>query len=274
MDWHADADDGTTDGGDEAPGRAGRESGDGDRPAGGLATDGGGDGDAPVRPAAVLFDMDGVLVDSERYWEAFEAEFYPEVVEGERPAREETTGMNYRDTYDYLEAEYGTTVTRAEFTARFETAAEGIYGDRVSLMDGAVDLVAAIRAAGLHVAVVSSSPSAWIDDVVERFDLGPFDDLVSAEDVEGPGKPAPGIYEHAAAELGVDPADCVVIEDSVNGIRAAVEAGTYVIGYRTPDNEGVDLSAADAVVDGPDGLRARLAGLSGVDLDSAPGVDG
>jgi beta-phosphoglucomutase-like phosphatase (HAD superfamily) len=85
--------------------------------------------------------------------------------------------------------------------------------------------------------------------------------VLSADDIDEPGKPEPHIYEHAARELGPAPGDCVVVEDSYNGVLAASRAGTYCIGYRTSENRDVDLSAADEVVEGPEDLRAALARL-------------
>jgi HAD superfamily hydrolase (TIGR01509 family) len=213
---------------------------------------------------AVLFDMDGVLVDSERFWHAFEDEWvFAEATEG-TPTREEITGRNYREIYDYLTETYGTTVSKEEFVARYdEHAMEVVYGDGVELMAGAEELFDDLRDR-VEVAIVSSAPQSWIAVVRERFDLDPLDLVVSAEDIDAPGKPEPHVYEHAAAELGIAPDQCVVVEDSHNGVLAATRAGTYCIGYRTPDNQGTDLSAADEVVEGPEELRAALSRLIGI----------
>jgi HAD superfamily hydrolase (TIGR01509 family) len=210
---------------------------------------------------AVLFDMDGVLVDSERFWHAFEDEWVFAEATGGTPDRDEVTGRNYREIHDYLTEEYGTTVSKEEFVARYdEHAMEVVYRDGVELMDGAEDLFADLRA-NVSVAIVSSAPQSWIGVVRDRFDLGPLDLVLSADDIDEPGKPEPHIYEHAARELGLAPGDCVVVEDSYNGVLAASRAGTYCIGYRTSENRDVDLSAADEVVEGPEDLRAALARL-------------
>ena len=213
---------------------------------------------------AVLFDMDGVLVDSERFWHAFEDDWvFAEATEG-TPERDEITGRNYREIYDYLTEEYGTTVSKEEFIARYdEHAMEVVYGDGVTLMDGAEQLFEDLRGE-CKVAIVSSAPQAWISVVRERFDLDPLDLVLSADDIDDPGKPEPYIYEHAAAELGFTPEDCVVVEDSYNGVLAASRAGTYVLAYRTPENQDVDHSAADEVVEGPEELRAALSRLVGL----------
>jgi len=209
---------------------------------------------------AVLFDMDGVLVDSEDYWvEREREELLPGVVPDHDVAVSEITGMNYREIYDYLEDEYGTAVTREEFERRFEAVAEGIYREDVSLLEGAHDLLDHLERQGVTCAIVSSSPHAWIDIVRERFDLEErFDAVISAEDVDGPGKPAPDVFEYAGASLGVAPEDCLVIEDSAHGIEAATAAGTTCIAYAIDAHDGIDYSTADVVVEEPAELRRAV----------------
>ena len=208
--------------------------------------------------------MDGVLVDSERFWHAFEDDWvFAEATEG-TPDRDEITGRNYREIYDYLTERYGTTVSKEAFVARYdEHAMEVVYGDGVILMDGAEELFDDLRKR-VKVAIVSSAPQAWISVVRDRFDLDPLDLVLSADDIDDPGKPEPYIYEHAAAELGLAPEDCVVVEDSYNGVLAATRAGAYCVAYRTAENRNVDHSAADEVVDGPEELRAALSRRVGI----------
>lgn len=209
----------------------------------------------------VLFDMDGVLVDSETYWHRFEEEWvFETAVADASPANEEVTGMAYHEIYDYLESTYGTTVTKAAFVDRYEERAEALYGGQVALTDGMPELFDRLRADGRGVGIVSSSPRGWIDIVRGRFDLGALDIVVSAEDIDEPGKPAPHIYEHAAGKLGVAPSECVVVEDSQNGIEAAVGSGAYTIAYRSTHNAELDLARADIVVDGPSELTSVLVG--------------
>jgi HAD superfamily hydrolase (TIGR01509 family) len=140
---------------------------------------------------------------------------------------------------------------------------EVVYGDGVTLMDGAVELFDDLRGE-VKLAIVSSAPQAWIGVVRDRFDLDPLDLVLSAEDIDGPGKPEPDVYEHAAAELGVAPEQCVVVEDSHAGVLAATGAGMHCLGYRTPQNQDTDLSAADEVVEGAAELRAALSRLVGI----------
>jgi HAD superfamily hydrolase (TIGR01509 family) len=207
---------------------------------------------------ALLFDMDGVVVNSEDYWHAVErAELLPAVLDGETPHLDEITGMPYRDIYDYLHAEYETTVSKAEFVREYNRTAEGIYRERVALLDGFTDIREAAREAGVPVALVSSSPPAWMGYVIDRFDLE-FDLALSDDEVDGPGKPEPDIFEAAADQLGVDIAACVAVEDSRNGSLAASRAGATVLGYRVDHNTETDLSACDVVCAGPEELRKEL----------------
>jgi HAD superfamily hydrolase (TIGR01509 family) len=209
---------------------------------------------------AVCFDMDGVLVDSETYWEPAERDrIYPEVVPGVDVNPAATTGMYYREIYDYLAERHAVAVSREEFLALYDEAAADVYGERVTIMDGLADLLASLRESGVALGLVSSSPHDWIDQVLDRFDLrAAFDRVISAEEVDAPGKPEPHVYRYAGSALGVDAADAVAVEDSRHGVSAAVAADMTTVGYRADHNRGVDLSEADLVVDGPAALRGAL----------------
>lgn len=211
---------------------------------------------------AVLWDMDGVLVDSEKYWVELEEErILPEAVGDGVVEDEEITGMNYREIYDYLEDNYAEQlqVDRETLEAYYEDAAEELYGERVELLDGFEELATALQERGVTLAVVSSSPHDWIDIVLDRFDIRErFDAVVSGNAVDGQSKPEPLVYETGAAELDVAPADCVAIEDSENGIEAANRAEMTSIAYRTKTNPGMDFSEADVVAEGPEELRETV----------------
>ncbi|MFW6436332.1 MAG: HAD family hydrolase [Halococcoides sp.] len=211
--------------------------------------------------AAVLFDMDGVVIDSEAAWQRHKRDtILPEVVPDGSATPAEITGMYYREIYDYLDANYETAVGRERCDALFEQAGREIYGGDAGLMDGFPALVAALHDRGASVALVTSSPHDWIDLVLESFDLTEaFDAVASAADVAH-GKPEPDVYERAIDALGESPADCVAVEDSTNGARAAVAAGAYTIGY-TGVHDGVDRSVPDEVVVDPAALRERLLAL-------------
>ncbi|MFC7043443.1 HAD family hydrolase [Halonotius sp. GCM10025705] len=221
--------------------------------------------EANATSQAVLFDMDGVIVDSERYWHDAQPEhIFPATLAGEYPDLDETTGMNYKEIYDYLDANYEPKISKAEFIEIFDETAREIYRERVSLLDGFHDLRAELGGNDITVAIVTSAPPAWHEIVTERFDIT-VDETISAEDIDGDGKPAPDVYEHAAGVLGIDPADCLVVEDSKNGVESGKRAGMVVIAYRTGPNSETDLSAADVVADGPEELHAEIRRRAGLD---------
>ena len=205
----------------------------------------------------MLFDMDGVIVDTEEFWRARERDvILPAAVEDGDPAQDEIRGINYRETYDYLADHYEMALTREEFLDLYESAAEDLY-ETTDLMPGFRSLLADLRERDCRIAIVSSSPRAWIERVVERFALD-ADLLLSTEDVDGPGKPAPDVYTVAAERVSADPADCVAVEDSPNGVRAATRAGIPTVAYGG-DPEAAAL--ADHVAADPEALRAVLAEL-------------
>ena len=213
---------------------------------------------------AVLFDMDGVIVDSERYWVELESEqIFPAALASATVSPSETTGMNYREIYDYLEDRHEMAVEKDGFIQLFDEAAEELYGERVALMDGLPELLTTLHERGLKLAVVSSSPPSWIGTVLDRFGIrDDFDLIVSADELTVAGKPEPDVFLHAAAELGVDPEECVIVEDSAHGVQAGKAAGAYVIGYQNQSEGEQDISAADEIVETPESLRESVLALT------------
>ncbi|WP_436346131.1 HAD family hydrolase [Natronorubrum sp. FCH18a] len=214
--------------------------------------------------SAVLFDMDGVLVNSEDYWVEFEREdLFPDAVPDDDVDLAETSGMNFREIYDYLEAEYGTAISREEWVDRFSAAAEEIYTERVDLLDGTHDVLEQLNENDVPTALVSSSPHEWISWVTDRFDLEDgFDHVISADDIDAASKPEPDVFEYAADEVGVPAEECAVVEDSENGIEAASRAETTVIAYRIDAHGDIDYSPADEVVDSAAGIRETVLELA------------
>lgn len=161
---------------------------------------------------AVLFDMDGVVVvDSEYYWvERERKDILPVVVPDEDVPVGKITGMNYREIYDYLDAEYDVEISREEYIEIFHETANEIYTEHASLFPEFRALLEELEARNVAIGLVSSSPHEWIDVVLERFSLeGAFDAVVSAEEIDGPGKPEPDVYEYAADRVGVPIDECV-----------------------------------------------------------------
>ncbi|WP_262178836.1 HAD family hydrolase [Haloarcula laminariae] len=212
-------------------------------------------------PTAICFDMDGVLVQSEDHWARIQREhILPTVAPDDDIPLSAITGRDYTEVYPDLAAEYEMAVDREEYERLFAEAGREIYGEHATMLAGVDDLLADLRAAGIPLALTTSAPWDWIDVIEERFGLlHHFDAAVSAQDVDGPGKPEPDIYERGAEELGVAPADCWAVEDSHAGATAAVAAGMTTVGFRG-DGAETDLSMVHHVAGDAAELREILLG--------------
>jgi HAD superfamily hydrolase (TIGR01509 family) len=205
---------------------------------------------------AFIFDMDGVIVDSELHWKSVEGYYLRQIIPGwTEEDQGRIVGISLDNLFTMLRDEYGYSGSQEEFLETYHANAHRIYTEKVKLLPGFETLLAMLHEKGVRLALASSSPRAWIDLVLERFDLRrAFDVTVSAEEIEGEGKPSPAIYLHTARKLGVDPARCIVVEDSRNGVLSARAAGMYCIGLRNGFNDDQDLSGAHIVVDGHAGI--------------------
>lgn len=207
---------------------------------------------------AVVFDMDGVIVDSEAQWKELESAFFREAVPRWREEHHERiVGMGVEDVYDHLVEKFGLRMGKPEFLSRCDLVARKIYLERVECAAGFLDLARELKHRGIKTAIASSSPSRWIALVVDRFALSPLlDAVVSADDAGGKTKPHPDIYLEAAARLKVPTGEALAIEDSSIGLLAAKRAGCRAAAYRNGANEGQDLSIADFELTGFSGLTA------------------
>ena len=201
---------------------------------------------------AILLDMDGVLIDSERHWHNIEGAWLRSVIPGWIDEyQKECVGLSMSGLYEMLCLRHDLSMTFPDFRLAYMELATAIYKERADLMPHCVDFLRAARTSGAKLAVVSSSPKDWIRIIVDRFHIADyFSILVSADDVGGVGKPDPAVYLHAAAELSEAPADCVAIEDSENGVLSAIRAGMRCIGFRNGFNDAHNLDRAHQIMKG------------------------
>ncbi len=201
---------------------------------------------------SVIFDMDGVIVDSERQWKALEGFFLQSLIpEWGSADQGRIIGLSVHDLYRLLTSEYNFTESKERFLDIYYEMAREIYGQKSSLIEGFPELLADLLEQSVPLALASSSPMNWTNIVLDRFKLHPaFRVVLSADELQGEGKPSPMIYLLTARRLGVQPEKCIVIEDSRNGVLSAKRAGMYCIGFRNGFNEEQDLSPADMVIHG------------------------
>lgn len=199
---------------------------------------------------AVIFDMDGVLVDSEHWWPKVEGDFYERITDWKwvKNDIEKFIGKSIPDMYRALTAEYSVNIDSVAFFNEYNRMARDVYA-QARLMPHARETLEGFYSRSLPLALASSSPHSWINIVTSRFALAQyFSEIVSSEDVGFAGKPAPDVYLYTAQKLNIEPAHCLVIEDSENGILSAKAAGMTAIGYRTPNNQNQDLKKADIII--------------------------
>ena len=202
---------------------------------------------------AFIFDMDGVIVDSEpihsrtklatfRHYgldfDAAELVHYmgrtSRTLFGDVVRRENRSELDIREMIDYKHALY-LDILR--------------HDEAVQPVDGTRRLFAALAAAHIPAGLASSAGRVVIEAVLEKFGLtGYFQSVLSGADLPA-SKPDPAVYLLSAERLGVRPADCVVLEDAASGVAAAKAAGMFCIAYRNPNSGRQDLSRADMVVE-------------------------
>jgi HAD superfamily hydrolase (TIGR01509 family) len=213
-------------------------------------------GNEPDAIEAVVFDLDGLLVDSEQLWDEVREELTRE--RGGRwhdRAQKDMMGMSSVEWSRYMHEELGLSESPEELSAEVVRGMEARYRERVPLLPGAREAVERI-AARWPLGLASSSNRPLIDFVLEVSGLAPFfRATVSSEEVAR-GKPAPDVYLEAARRLGVDPTRSAAIEDSHNGILSAAAAGMRVVAIpnrRFPPGEEA-LAKADVVLESLDEL--------------------
>ncbi len=201
---------------------------------------------------AVLFDMDGVIIDSEPiHYELSKLYFNELGLDIDDEEYYTFVGIGDKEIFFRLKEKYGLTLASDEMAATYEKRyiaylrsmknEEPIRGIQILVQD--------LHKRGLLLAVGSSASRENIEIVLERFQLKEyFNTIVSGYEVEK-SKPYPDIYIKAAEKLGVDPAECIVIEDSSNGIKASRSAGMKSIAYRNHNSGEQDLSQADIIID-------------------------
>jgi HAD superfamily hydrolase (TIGR01509 family) len=217
-----------------------------------------------VSVAAVVFDLDGVLIDSEQVWDDARREL---VAERGGTWTDDAThammGMSSLEWSRYMHDELGLDLEPPVISAAVVEKLEQLYRRELPLLPGAREAVRAL-AACWPLGVASSSNREIIDLVLELAGLlDAFSMTVSSEEVAR-GKPAPDVYLEVARRLGVAPEECAAVEDSTNGLRSAAAAGMRVIAVPNaafpPDDDALQL--AHAVIASLDELRPSLPALA------------
>lgn len=179
---------------------------------------------------SIIFDMDGVLVDSETFWPTYLIPAYESF--GVRWSEQLVTdimGKNIKDIAPLLREKYQAHVTTDELLEVYNTAAKQVFAQS-PLRAGVNMLLEDAKASGITMAIGSSSRMEWIQMMLDRHHLHDyFDQLCSGYDLDAPGKPDPAIYNRCMSNIGAVKERTIIFEDSPSGIGAAVASGAIVV---------------------------------------------
>jgi HAD superfamily hydrolase (TIGR01509 family) len=200
---------------------------------------------------AVIFDLDGVLLDSEQVWdEVREALVRERAGRWHERAQADMMGMSSLEWSRYMHDELGLSEEPEAISAEVVRRMLDRYRERLPLIEGAVEAVERL-AARWPLGLASSSNRELIDAALEASGLGPFFAVAVSSEEVARGKPAPDVYLEAARRLRVEPSRTAAIEDSANGLRSARAAGMRVIAIPNrvfpPDDDA--LAAADVTLE-------------------------
>ena len=196
----------------------------------------------------VLFDFDGLLVDTETVWfREWEAVFSQYGLDLTPAIWERVVGSVAVDPHAELERELGRTLDRSIGRAADSRADAGCRD--LDLREGGWELLSAIDDAGMRRAIVTSSPTLWIQEHMERLGCDSWEAIISADGDPARSKPSPTLYLEALDVLEIAPEEALVLEDSTNGILAAKAAGIRVIAVPNRVTEHFDLGEADLLLD-------------------------
>jgi HAD superfamily hydrolase (TIGR01509 family) len=188
-----------------------------------------------VAVEAVIFDLDGLLVDSESVWDDVRMRFVEENHgEWSKSAQRDMMGMSSVEWSEYVRDRLGVRMEPGEISREVADRVADVYREKLPLLPGAVEAVKSL-AKEWPLGLASSSNRHVIDLVLELAKIaGDFQATVSSEEV-GAGKPAPDVYLETAERLRKEAGSCVAIEDSTNGIKSAHAAGMAVIAVPNRD---------------------------------------
>jgi len=202
-----------------------------------------------IGPAAVLFDMDGTLLDSEKIWD-IALDDLAHYLGGElsEQARRRMVGSSLARSIAIMHDDLGIDADPESSGAYLTERAAELFATSLVWKPGARELLDAVHDAGVPAALVTSTHRRLTEIALDTIGRGYFGATVCGDEVVHP-KPAPDPYRRAAELLGAESRRCVAIEDSPSGVQSANRAGMFVVGVRTPSTAHLHLDGANHIVD-------------------------
>lgn len=208
----------------------------------------------------VIFDMDGVIVDTEPVHRYAYYQLFDELnITVPEEMYTSFTGFSTRNTFQFLKNEFGLFQEVEDLIQRKRNLFNDAFDTKedLTLLEGVENLIIELHQNGMQLIVASSASKVTIDRVFTRFNLHQyFSHIVSGEDFPQ-SKPHPAIFEHAASLSTAPKENCMVIEDSTNGVKAANAAGIFCVGYQSFHSKDQNLATADCIIQDFNELNAK-----------------
>jgi beta-phosphoglucomutase family hydrolase len=200
---------------------------------------------------AVIFDMDGVIIDSEPFHLEVNKKLFKKL--GLSISEDEYStyiGVSNPEMWTKIKELHGINQSVDDLSKmQLDAIMEYLKGSDEKPIPGIKELLTYLKKNHIRIGLASSSPLELIERILEMFEIRNYFHVVMSGQNVPNGKPAPDIFQNVAQKLKVNPEDSVVIEDSKNGVIAAKAAGMKCIGYKNPGSGNQDISAADLVID-------------------------
>lgn len=199
---------------------------------------------------AVIFDMDGVITDSEPlYNEAVNVVLAPEGLTLSEDDHRAIMGSSIRYTWRYVIDRFGLAGEVEDWTPAYDAAVAEVLGANATAAEGLNWLLGGIKERGLRIGLATSSRTNWTEAILKRLGVTEDFEAIATTDMVDAAKPAPDLYLLAAGKLGVSPERCLALEDTPRGIASAKAAGMTAVAVRTESTAGMDISGADYAID-------------------------
>jgi HAD superfamily hydrolase (TIGR01509 family) len=197
---------------------------------------------------AVIFDMDGVIIDSEPLWSKAEQQLLARRNLGYSPQLKAVMmGLDSSEAVGFLIRHYDLQESVGDVVEERNQLIAELFKEHLKPVPNVLELLRSMRDSGIKTGLASSSPKELVDLALGRLNITGLFDLILNGDQVARGKPAPDIYLMAARELGVSHENCLVIEDAPHGVAAAKAAGMCCLAISTSASE-TELAAADRVI--------------------------
>lgn len=206
---------------------------------------------------AVIFDMDGVLIDSNPYHKISLKQFCAKYGHNltDKQLEEKIYG---RTNKDWIPNVFGPLPAEqiAHYTDEKEALFREIYNDHIAPLKGLVPFLTILKKNNVPMAIGTSAPGANVDFTLNKTGIGSFFDAILDDTFVNKGKPDPEIYIKAAHALGYDPQKCIVFEDSISGVMAGHNAGCKVVGVTTTHTAN-ELALTDLIIEDFEGISLQ-----------------